>query len=361
VFVSMQAEYPHVEFFDKKFEKALGEFVEYGKHGMHLMSMTRAEDAVTLSRYDSKGANFYYLNLESGESRLLGEGAMNQYADTLTTMKPIKVTARDGLPLEGYMTLPKGSNENSQLPTVLLVHGGPWARDTWHYDTATQFLANRGYAVLTINFRGSTGYGKEFMFASEKQFAGKMHDDLIDTIDWAIDQGISDPNRIAIMGRSYGGYATLVGMTMTPDRFACGIDIVGVSDLETLLEDFPPYWRNSLHLWHRMVGDPANPADLADLKKRSPLNFAQAVQNPLLIIHGVNDPRVAVDQSERMVSELKKYDKQVKYIPIKGEGHSFQHWKNQLKIYRESEDFLASCLGGRSAGFDYYSLGSWAF
>ncbi len=361
LFVSIQGEYPRIKFFDKPFEKALSPFVEYGKHGMRVMSITRAEDAMTLVRYDSKGANFYYYDLKTGESTLLGKGAMHRYADTLTTMQPIKITARDGLPLEGYLSLPQGVLDSSKLPTVLLVHGGPWVRDTWGYDTATQFLNNRGYAVLSINYRGSTGYGKQFMLASKKEFAGKMHDDLIDTIDWAIDEGISDPDRIAIMGRSYGGYATLVGMTKTPDRFACGIDIVGVADLASLLENVPAYWRNSMHLWHEVVGDPANPEDRADMDKRSPLNFANNVQNPILIMHGINDPRVNVDQSERMVSELKKYGKKVKYIPIKGEGHGFNHWKNQLKIYRETEDFLAKCLGGRSAGFDFYSLGSWAF
>ncbi len=361
LFVSVQGDYPQVEFFDEAFKNALAPFIEYGKHGMNLMSMTRAEDAITLARYNSKGASFYYYDLKTGESRLLGNGAMQKYSDRLTNKQPIKVEARDGLPLEGYLSLPNGAPEKNNLPTVLLVHGGPWARDTWRYDTATQFLNNRGYAVLSINYRGSIGYGKQFMMASTREFAGKMHDDLIDTIDWAIDEGISDPDRIAIMGRSYGGYATLVGMTKTPDRFACGVNIVGVADLASLLENVPPYWRNSMHLWHRVVGDPANPADRADMDKRSPLNFAKNVKNPILIIHGENDPRVNIDQSERMVRELKKYGKQVKYIPIKGEGHGFNHWKNQLKIYRETEDFLANCLGGRSAGFDFYSLGSWAF
>ncbi|MEE9334587.1 MAG: prolyl oligopeptidase family serine peptidase [Granulosicoccaceae bacterium] len=178
LFVSVEGEYPRIEFFDGSFEKTLAPFVEYGKHGMNVMSVTRAEDAMTVARYNSRGANFYYYDLTTGESRLLGNGAMHKYSDTLTSQIPIKVKARDGLPLEGYLSLPNGTSENSKLPTVLLVHGGPWARDTWGYDTATQFLTNRGYAVLSINYRGSSGYGKQFMMAATREFAGKMHDDL---------------------------------------------------------------------------------------------------------------------------------------------------------------------------------------
>ncbi len=360
LYASMHGEYPSKHFFDQRIGEALTSFSQEGQYAANIMSMTRVEDAMTVAKYNETGAGFYYYNLDTGEQRLLGQGASSAYADHLAAMQPITVSASDGLTLRGYLSLPNGV-EKKNLPTVLLVHGGPWVRDTWGYDTATQFLTNRGYAVLRINYRGSSGFGKQFMFSAEKQFAGQMHQDLIDSIDWAIEQGISDPDRIAIMGRSYGGYATLVGMTMTPDRFACGIDIVGVSDLVSLLEDVPPYWRNSMHMWHRMVGDPSIAEDREDMAKRSPINFADKVKNPLLIMHGVNDPRVGVDQSERMVAELKKHGKQVNYIPIKGEGHSFNHWKNELKIYRETEDFLAACLGGRSSGFDFYSLGSWAF
>jgi len=241
------------------------------------------------------------------------------------------------------------------------VHGGPWARDEWGFDDMMQFLSNRGYAVLQVNYRGSTGYGRDYMFAAEGEFAGRMHQDLIEAVDWAVEQGISDPDKVAIMGGSYGGYATLVGMTMTPTRFACGIDIVGVSDLASLLENVPAYWRPNMHLWDRFVGDPDKPADRERMKQKSPLYHADKAINPLLILHGANDPRVHQDQSDRMVEALEAAGKPVEYVVIGGEGHGFGHWKNQLTFYRKTEDFLADCLGGRSSGFDYYQLGSWAF
>ncbi len=352
--------YPEITYFDETLKRQMQAVVDSHPIGVEVSSIDRAERYATLVTWDHTGARFYLADLQSGKRELLAEGATLSRAATWVEQKPIRVIASDGMQLHGYLALPQVSG-NKPLPTVLLVHGGPWGRDRWGHHTATQFYANRGYAVLRINYRGSKGYGREYMNAGVGEFAGKMHQDLIDAIDWAIDQGISDADNIAIVGASYGGYATLVGMTMTPDRFACGIDLVGVADLATLLEDFPPYWKPSKHLWGKFIGDPKDPEQRKIMDAKSPLNYAHQMQSPLLIYHGENDPRVRLDQSDRMVAALQAAGKDVEYVVIENEGHSLGHWKNQLDFYRDSEDFLAECLGGRSSGFDYYQLGSWAF
>ena len=250
--------YPEITYFDETLKRQMRAVVDSHPIGVEVSSIDRAERYATLVTWDHTGARFYLADLQSGKRELLAEGATLSRAATWVEQKPIRVIASDGMQLHGYLALPQVS-ANKPLPTVLLVHGGPWGRDRWGHHTATQFYANRGYAVLRINYRGSKGYGREYMDAGVGEFAGKMHQDLIDAIDWAIEQGISDADNIAIVGASYGGYATLVGMTMTPDRFACGIDLVGVADLATLLEDFPPYWKPSKHFWEKFVGDPKDP------------------------------------------------------------------------------------------------------
>jgi dipeptidyl aminopeptidase/acylaminoacyl peptidase len=266
--------------------------------------------------------------------------------------------------LHGYLTLPRGPKPEG-LPMVLLVHGGPWVRDRWGQEQASrglqQFLANRGYAVLQVNYRGSSGYGRAFMEKAIGEFAGKMHDDLIDGVRWAVGTGIADPRRVAIYGASYGGYSALVGATFTPEVFACAVDVVGVSDLGRLLETAPPYWELGLAWWRRYVGDPANAADRKVMDARSPVFFAHRAQRPILVMHGVNDPRVKLEQSERMVDALRRAGKAVDLVTFRGDGHGNQKWANNLTMYRKTEDFLATCLGGRSSGFDYYQLGAWAF
>jgi dipeptidyl aminopeptidase/acylaminoacyl peptidase len=244
---------------------------------------------------------------------------------------------------------------------VLLVHGGPFARDIWKFNRQVQFLANRGYAVLQVNYRGSSGYGRAFLDAINGEVAAKMQDDLLDGVNWAIRQGIADPQHIAIMGRSFGGYATLVGLTKTPETFACGVDIFGPSDLESLSRNFPPYWEPYMYRWFKAVGNPDNAADRQAMHDKSPLYFADRVQRPLLIVQGANDVRVRQQQGERMVEALHVAGKPVEYLLLSGEGHRIRHWKSRLKLYRKVEDFLAACLGGRSSGFDYYELGAWMF
>ncbi len=218
------------------------------------------------------------------------------------------------------------------------------------------FFANLGYAVLQVNYRGSTGYGRKFEEAAIGEFAGKMHTDLIDAVNWAIQQGIADPARIGIFGRSYGGYATLVGMTFTPELFACGVDICGMSNLMSLLESVPEYWKPWMAHFHRYVGNPENPEDIARMKQKSPLFKTSQIQRPLLIVQSGNDVRVRQQESDQIVKAAKANGKDVEYLVLPDEGHFIQHWQNQLIYLRRVEDFFAEHLGGRSAGFDYYEL-----
>lgn len=263
----------------------------------------------------------------------------------LAQMEPISYKAKDGLTIHGYLTKPVGV-EAKNLPAVLLVHGGPWARDEWGYDPLAQFLANRGYAVLQVNFRGSTGYGKAFLNAGNKEWAGKMHQDLIDAKEWLVKQGVADQKKVAIMGGSYGGYATLVGLTFTPEEFACGVDIVGPSNIVTLLKTVPPYWAPAKALFAKRVGDLEKEEEF--LKERSPLFKVNAITKPLLIGQGANDPRVKQAESDQIVEAMRKNGKPVEYVVYPDEGHGFARPENRLHFFAISEQFLAKHLGGRA-------------
>jgi dipeptidyl aminopeptidase/acylaminoacyl peptidase len=238
---------------------------------------------------------------------------------------------------------------------VLLVHGGPWARDAWGYQPEVQLLANRGYAVLQVNYRGSTGFGKTFQHAAEHEFAGRMHDDLIDAVQWAIKQGYADSARVGIYGGSYGGYATLVGVTFTPDVFAAAISYVGPSSLVTLIRSFPPYWRPFMEsTWFRYVGDPGteeepNAEVEADLLARSPITYVDRIVTPLLVVQGANDPRVTKVESDQIVEALRARGVSVDYMVKDDEGHGFANPENRLDLYRAMERFFAEHLGGRAA------------
>lgn len=261
----------------------------------------------------------------------------------LASMEPISYTASDGLTIQGYLTKPVGVA--LPAPTVMVVHGGPWARDTWGYDSEAQWLANRGYAVLQVNFRGSTGYGKAFVNAGNREWAGKMHQDLIDGVNWLVENGISQPDKIAIMGGSYGGYATLVGLTFTPDVFACGVDIVGPSNIITLMQSIPPYWEPIRKNFYHRVGNLDTEPDF--LKARSPLFFVDRIEKPLLIGQGANDPRVKQAESEQIFEAMKQAGKPVEYVLYTDEGHGFARPENRLHFYAIAEEFLAKYLGGR--------------
>ena len=272
----------------------------------------------------------------------------------LQPMHPVEITSRDGLTLPSYLTLPPGSDTDGDgrpdkpVPMVLLVHGGPWARDGYGFNSAHQMLANRGYGVLSVNFRGSTGFGKDFLNAGNKQWGLKMHDDLIDAVDWAIGQGITAKDQVAIMGGSYGGYATLAGLAFTPETFACGVDIVGPSNLETLLGTIPPYWAPMVKIFHERMGDPNTEEGLALLKAASPLYKADQITKPLLIAQGANDPRVKQSESDQIVGAMKAAGIPVTYVLYPDEGHGFARPENNIAFFAIAENFLAECLGGRA-------------
>lgn len=272
----------------------------------------------------------------------------------LQMMHPVEITSRDGLTLPSYLTLPVGSDPEGSgvpaapVPLVLLVHGGPWARDGYGFNSLHQLLANRGYGVLAVNFRGSTGFGKDFLNAGNKQWGLAMHDDLIDAVDWAIAKGITAPDSVAIMGGSYGGYATLAGLTFTPDKFACGVDIVGPSNLETLLGTIPPYWAPLVKIFHERMGDPNTEEGLALLRAASPLYKADQIKKPLLIAQGANDPRVKQAESDQIVAAMKEAGIPVTYVLYPDEGHGFAKPANNIAFYAIAENFLAQCLGGRA-------------
>ncbi|MEW6250142.1 MAG: S9 family peptidase [Planctomycetota bacterium] len=286
----------------------------------------------------------------------------------LAPMHPVIIRARDGLNLVSYLTLPLGSavaanplatqpatgpaappvpRPAQPLPLVLLVHGGPWARDAWGYDPYHQWLANRGYAVLSVNFRGSTGFGKQFVNVADREWAGRMHDDLVDAVQWATRERIADPQKVAIMGGSYGGYATLAGLTFTPEVFACGVDIVGPSSLVTLIESIPPYWKPILDMFATRVGDPRTEAGRKALLERSPLTRVARISKPLLIGQGANDPRVKQAESDQIVKAMQAKNIPVTYVLFPDEGHGFVRPENNLAFNAIAEAFLAEHLGGR--------------
>jgi dipeptidyl aminopeptidase/acylaminoacyl peptidase len=296
----------------------------------------------------------YFLDSETGESEYLFRPRPRLDPATLAPMQPVRIPSRDGLVLRSYLTLPLGV-EPTNLPTVLLVHGGPWARDSWGYQPEVQFLANRGYAVLQVNYRGSTGFGKAFMHAAELEFSGKMHQDLLDAVEWVIAEGYADRDRVGIYGGSYGGYATLVGLSFTPDVFAAGIDYVGPSSLVTLIRSFPAYWRPFLQgTWFRFVGDPGTEEEPnreveAQLLERSPISRVDRIKAPLLVVQGANDPRVTKIESDNIVEALRDRGVDVEYMVKDDEGHGFANPENRLDLYRAMERFFGKHLGGRTS------------
>ncbi|HKS25164.1 MAG TPA: S9 family peptidase [Thermoanaerobaculia bacterium] len=265
----------------------------------------------------------------------------------LSEMKPVVIKTRDGLNMHAYLTLPAGLPAKN-LPMVLFPHGGPWARDYWGFSSTAQWLANRGYAVLQPEFRGSTGFGKKFLHAGDRQWGLKMHDDLIDAADWAVKQGYADSKKIAIMGGSYGGYATLAGLTFTPDYFACGVDIVGPSNLKTLIGAIPPYWKTIRAVFDQRMGNVEDPKDAELIKNASPLFKASAIKKPLLIGQGANDPRVNKAESEQIVDAIEKSGGAVTYVVYSDEGHGFARPENSIDFNARAENFLGQCLGGRA-------------
>jgi dipeptidyl aminopeptidase/acylaminoacyl peptidase len=292
----------------------------------------------------TKPGNFYLWDHGKHAGTFLFSVRADLEKQPLVAMEPVTIPSRDGLSLVSYLTKPAGAT--GPVPMVLLVHGGPWGRDSYGYEPFAQLLANRGYAVLQVNFRASTGFGKRFVNAGNLQWSKKMHDDLLDGVKWAIDKGVTTKDQVAIMGGSYGGYSTLVGMTMTPDVFACGVDVVGPSNIITLVGTIPPYWKPLVAQFKLRVGDWDTPEGKALLEQASPLTHASAIKHPLMIGQGANDPRVNQRESEQIVSAMKTHNLPVTYILFPDEGHGFARPENNIAFFGAAEAFLSAHLGG---------------
>jgi dipeptidyl aminopeptidase/acylaminoacyl peptidase len=312
-----------------------------------IVNRTEADD-IWLVGYTSDRApgRFYRWDRKAKQGTFLFTSQPKLDGLRLAEVKPVVIPTRDGLKMNSYLTLPVGIAPKN-LSLVLFPHGGPWARDQWRFDSYAQWLANRGYAVLQPNFRGSTGYGKSFLNAGNKQWGLKMHDDLIDAVNWAVKEGYADPKKIGIMGGSYGGYCALAAITFTPDVFACAVDIVGPSNLQTLIHSIPPYWKPMLSVFNVRMGDVNDPKDAELVTKASPLNAADRIIRPLLIGQGASDPRVKQAESEQIVAAIERNRGNVIYVVYPDEGHGFARPENRTDFNARAEAFLGSYLGGR--------------
>ena len=338
--VSYTTDKRQIHFFDK-WRENLQSTLESQLKGVEVAISGLSKDetkAIVVTYSDRSRGTYYYYDIENDNLTKLADLSPWLNEDDMAFMKPIKYKSRDGLTIPGYLTLPLDYKKGEKLPVIINPHGGPWARDNWGFNPEIQFLANRGYAVLQMNFRGSVGYGREFWEISFKQWGKTMQDDITDGVNWLIEEGIADPDRIAIYGASYGGYATLAGLTFTPDIYACGVDYVGVSNIFTLLETLPPYWELGRQMMYEMIGNPETEKEL--LEAASPLFHIDKIKAPLLVAQGANDPRVKQAESDQIVDALKAKGIDVPYILKEDEGHGFYNEENQFDFYQEMEKFL---------------------
>jgi dipeptidyl aminopeptidase/acylaminoacyl peptidase len=336
----------HFYFFDEK-RKKFQEMLEqrFPVHEVFISNHSKDETKMVIRTYSDRslGAYFYYDHLHKKFKKLAD---VSPWIDenNMAAMQPIQYSSRDGLTIHGYLTLPKGVAPQN-LPLVVNPHGGPWARNRWRFDPQVQFLANRGFAVLQVNFRGSTGYGKAFWQAGFKEWGKKMLDDVTDGVHWLIKEDIADPERIGIYGASFGGYTALAGLAFTPDLYACGVDYVGISNIFTWLNSIPAYWEPARQMFYEMVGDPEKDKDL--LRAASPLFHAGKIKAPLFVAQGANDPRVKKAESDQIVEAVKKHGIKVQYMVKDNEGHGFRNEENRFEFYRAMEDFFAKHLGSQ--------------
>ena len=357
--VSFNYDRPRWEILDESIRGHLERLAEVDDGDLYVTSRTLADDnwIILYERDDTPGLYYTY---DPGERKatFLFHRVPALEGHPLTRMHTRIIRSRDDLELVSYLSLPPWSDPDGDgrprepLPMILLVHGGPWSRDTWGYNSRHQWLANRGYAVLSVNFRGSTGFGKAFANAGTRQWGRRMQDDLLDGVEWAVGTGVARRGQVGIMGGSYGGYATLAGLTLTPEVFACGVDMVGPSNLITMLETFPPYWKPWFDLYTSRIGDPRTEKGRAMLNERSPLTHADRIVRPLLIAHGTNDPRVDQDESDQMVQAMQANGIPVTYLQFPDEGHSLDRAVNRLAFGAVAEAFLAEHLGGRKEPFE---------
>jgi len=333
-------------FFDEEVESIFQDLTKkIPGYELALSSVNQDENRFIIRTYSDKSLGSYFLyDVETSNLQKIAD--ISPWIDEkyMADMEPISYNSQDGLTIHGYLTLPKGV-EPKNLPVVINPHGGPWYRDSWGYSAEVQFLANRGYAVLQMNFRGSTGYGRAFWEAGFKQWGRKMQDDITDGVQWLIDQGIADLKRIGIYGGSYGGYATLAGITLTPDLYAAAVDYVGISNIFTFLEAIPPYWEPLRQQFYEMIGDPSKDKEL--LESVSPLFLVNQIKTPLFIAQGANDPRVKKSESDQIVAALEKRGIKVQYMVKENEGHGFANEENRFDFYRAMEEFLSEHLGGK--------------
>jgi dipeptidyl aminopeptidase/acylaminoacyl peptidase len=325
-------------------------FLEKAENGVLTITSRSLDDNTWIVAYynDSNPVKYYKYDRSKHQLSFLFVNN-NQLANyQLMPMKPLVIKARDGFNLVSYLTLPPEAKLKKPLPMVLIVHGGPWSRDEWGLNSQHQWLANRGYAVLSVNFRGSTGFGKEFLNAGNKQWGKKMHEDLLDAVNWTVKEEIADPKQVVIFGGSYGGYATLAGLTLTPDVFAAGVNIVGISNLLTFIKSIPEYWKPLIANMRERVGDWDTEEGRKKLAEVSPINHVHKITKPLLIAHGKHDPRVNEDESEQIVNSMRKKGIPVLYAYYEDEGHGFARPVNRLSFYAVTEQFLAKILGGRA-------------
>ncbi len=333
-------------FFDKETEQLLARLEkDLGNYEIGITSYNKNEDVFIIRTYSDRSLGSYYIydkNADKLDKIVDVSPWINE--NEMATVTPITFQSRDGMTIHGYLTLPKGYTMETakNLPVVVNPHGGPWYRDGWGFNPEIQFLANRGYAVLQMNFRGSTGYGKAFWEASFKKWGQEMQDDITDGTNWLIEKGIGDPDRIAIYGGSYGGYATLMGLVKEPELYAAGVDYVGVSNMFTFMKTIPPYWKPMLDMMYEMVGDPVK--DSLMLREVSPVFQVDKITAPLFIAQGANDPRVNKDESDQMVKAMKDRGVDVEYLVKDNEGHGFHNEENRFEFYRSMEAFLAKHL-----------------
>lgn len=347
------------KFFDPDYAAALNAVPHDGETARHRVSTTNDMSKMIIeTEHTTKGWTKYLVNQSDNSVETIAVPPIEAQADHLSKMEPVTFSARDGLTIHATMTRPKGAV--GPAPMVVLIHGGPVARSAWGFSSLHSWLANRGYVVLDVNYRGSGGFGRNFREAAVGEVSRKMHYDIVDARAWAVDQGFADPDKVAVLGGSFGGLKVLTAVTQSPDLFAAGIDINGISDISTMLQEVPAYWQGWPDWYRKYIGDPSDPEMLAEIKDRSPLYHAAAVQAPLLIIQGSNDVRVIQDQADRMVDALKAEGKDVDYMLLGGAGHQFSSWgwKTRIIAYRRMERFLAKHLGGRADGFDYAVLGA---